>query len=362
MKAVADRALERETGARGLRSIIEEILLEVQFELPSRRDVKKCVVTKETVERGVKPTLVTEGRPKRRRLRPPSQPDRVNRTHPCRGQGAGHMRWWVIVAAMLAVAVVLGGSRAVVAQQGGESDCMNFPLGAVPAYSVITRADFQQESGDQRDGVVVGGNADFKYGSIGNDLPLNPVRVDLAVAGNLVATYPGLNKGSATYGGTLTPPDWKPSNGTVTKAAPPFDVAALFDGLVVRSASWATLEAKDPINGSFDGEVALRGTNADRNVFKMSRSWLAGAKVITIDVPAGSTTLVNLTDEGEYSAAQPAGREVHQRRQPANDLVELLRGHEPQAGGRLGVVAGHDPGAVRDRSTAGLPMFTARSS
>jgi ATP-dependent Clp protease ATP-binding subunit ClpX len=60
LRAVADRALERETGARGLRSIIEEILLEVQFELPSRRDVKKCVVTKETVERGVKPTLVTE--------------------------------------------------------------------------------------------------------------------------------------------------------------------------------------------------------------------------------------------------------------------------------------------------------------
>src|SRR3712207_8971401 len=37
LKAVADRALERETGARGLRSIIEEVLLEVQFELPSRR-------------------------------------------------------------------------------------------------------------------------------------------------------------------------------------------------------------------------------------------------------------------------------------------------------------------------------------
>ena len=47
---VADKALERETGARGLRSIIEEILLEVQFELPSRRDVKKVVVTKEKVE------------------------------------------------------------------------------------------------------------------------------------------------------------------------------------------------------------------------------------------------------------------------------------------------------------------------
>ncbi|HLW95376.1 MAG TPA: ATP-dependent Clp protease ATP-binding subunit ClpX, partial [Solirubrobacteraceae bacterium] len=58
--AVAERALERETGARGLRSIIEEVLLEVQFELPSRRDVKKCVVTLETVERNLPPTLVTE--------------------------------------------------------------------------------------------------------------------------------------------------------------------------------------------------------------------------------------------------------------------------------------------------------------
>ena len=35
----------------------------MQFELPSRRDVKKCVVTKETIERGLKPTLVTEAAP-----------------------------------------------------------------------------------------------------------------------------------------------------------------------------------------------------------------------------------------------------------------------------------------------------------
>jgi ATP-dependent Clp protease ATP-binding subunit ClpX len=61
--AIADKALERETGARGLRSIIEEILLEVQFELPSRRDVKKVVVTRETVSQGLPPTLVTEAAP-----------------------------------------------------------------------------------------------------------------------------------------------------------------------------------------------------------------------------------------------------------------------------------------------------------
>src|ERR671914_601050 len=63
LQAIADRALDRETGARGLRSILEETLLDVQFELPARRDVRKCVVTKETIEKGLKPTLVTEAAP-----------------------------------------------------------------------------------------------------------------------------------------------------------------------------------------------------------------------------------------------------------------------------------------------------------
>src|SRR5918992_976035 len=61
--AIADKALERETGARGLRSILEETLLDVQFELPSRRDVSKCVVTRETIEMGNRPTLVTQAAP-----------------------------------------------------------------------------------------------------------------------------------------------------------------------------------------------------------------------------------------------------------------------------------------------------------
>ena len=58
---IADKALERETGARGLRSIIEHALLDVMFELPSRKDVSKCVITKETIQRHLKPTLVTTG-------------------------------------------------------------------------------------------------------------------------------------------------------------------------------------------------------------------------------------------------------------------------------------------------------------
>jgi ATP-dependent Clp protease ATP-binding subunit ClpX len=60
LNAIADKALERETGARGLRSIMEAALLNVMFELPSRDDVRKCVVTRETIEKGLPPTLVTE--------------------------------------------------------------------------------------------------------------------------------------------------------------------------------------------------------------------------------------------------------------------------------------------------------------
>ncbi len=60
LAAIAAKALERGTGARGLRSIIEESLMGVMFDLPSRRDVRKCVITRETIEKGIDPTLVTE--------------------------------------------------------------------------------------------------------------------------------------------------------------------------------------------------------------------------------------------------------------------------------------------------------------
>ncbi len=57
--AISTKALDRGTGARGLRSIIEESLMGVMFDLPSRRDVTKCVITRESIEKGIDPTLVT---------------------------------------------------------------------------------------------------------------------------------------------------------------------------------------------------------------------------------------------------------------------------------------------------------------
>ena len=59
LDAIATAALKLETGARGLRSIIESALINVMFELPSRRDVTKCVVTREVIEKRIDPTLVT---------------------------------------------------------------------------------------------------------------------------------------------------------------------------------------------------------------------------------------------------------------------------------------------------------------
>jgi len=55
---IAKKAIERKTGARGLRSIIEGIMLDVMFELPSREDIKKCVITKEAVLGEKKPELL----------------------------------------------------------------------------------------------------------------------------------------------------------------------------------------------------------------------------------------------------------------------------------------------------------------
>jgi ATP-dependent Clp protease ATP-binding subunit ClpX len=56
--AIADLAMLRGTGARGLRAIIEEVLLNVMFDVPSREDVAKVVVTAEVVRDNVNPTLV----------------------------------------------------------------------------------------------------------------------------------------------------------------------------------------------------------------------------------------------------------------------------------------------------------------
>ena len=63
LEAIADKAIERKTGARGLRAILEETMLDVMYEIPSREDVGLCTITKECVTEN-KPPLLTPALPK----------------------------------------------------------------------------------------------------------------------------------------------------------------------------------------------------------------------------------------------------------------------------------------------------------
>lgn len=61
---IAEEAIRRKTGARGLRSIMEDIMLDIMYELPHRSDIAKCVVTKEVVQNREEPIIVTSDRKK----------------------------------------------------------------------------------------------------------------------------------------------------------------------------------------------------------------------------------------------------------------------------------------------------------
>lgn len=67
VEAIADKAMERGTGARGLRAIIEEVLLNVMYDVPSRTDIGKVVVTGDVVSDHVNPTLVPREAPKKKK-------------------------------------------------------------------------------------------------------------------------------------------------------------------------------------------------------------------------------------------------------------------------------------------------------
>src|SRR6185436_10976140 len=60
IEAAAELALSRKTGARALRSIIEESLLDVMYDIPERTDVRRCIITEEVIREGRQPLLLTK--------------------------------------------------------------------------------------------------------------------------------------------------------------------------------------------------------------------------------------------------------------------------------------------------------------
>ncbi len=62
LDAIVQNALVRKTGARALRSIVENVLLDIMYELPTLEKVDKCLITEETVLRGNKPVFIESDR------------------------------------------------------------------------------------------------------------------------------------------------------------------------------------------------------------------------------------------------------------------------------------------------------------
>ena len=58
LEAIVDKAIERKTGARGLRSIIEEIMRDIMFDIPSNEKIEKCIITRDTVVNNAGPKIV----------------------------------------------------------------------------------------------------------------------------------------------------------------------------------------------------------------------------------------------------------------------------------------------------------------
>lgn len=71
-KSIARRAIDRKTGARGLRSIMEAILLDTMFDLPSMNGVQEVVISKEVVDGEAKPLLIYSDREKPAKVAPAS--------------------------------------------------------------------------------------------------------------------------------------------------------------------------------------------------------------------------------------------------------------------------------------------------
>lgn len=74
LEAVAKRAIERKTGARGLRSILEEVMLDIMYEIPSMNNVEKVIISKECILEGAKPELIyNENRVPLRKTKKPTK-------------------------------------------------------------------------------------------------------------------------------------------------------------------------------------------------------------------------------------------------------------------------------------------------
>ncbi|HID02401.1 MAG TPA: ATP-dependent Clp protease ATP-binding subunit ClpX, partial [Desulfobacterales bacterium] len=68
MVAIAQKALKRKSGARGLRSVMEEAMLDVMYELPSKKNVQECVISEQVINDGDYPVILYSNEPEKKQL------------------------------------------------------------------------------------------------------------------------------------------------------------------------------------------------------------------------------------------------------------------------------------------------------
>lgn len=69
LEAIVEKAIERNTGARGLRSIIEDIMRDIMFDVPTNPKIEKCIITKDTVNKKTGPELVINEKKEAKRVK-----------------------------------------------------------------------------------------------------------------------------------------------------------------------------------------------------------------------------------------------------------------------------------------------------
>ena len=217
--------------------------------------------------------------------------------------GRGPARWVVGVAGLSLVASSLAwssGSSSVDAQSVPDSaSCDGDIATTLGSLSVLTERDLSLTSGSIGSQVVVGGEATLQGWSIGGDLVADSTRVDLMVAGDIVANNGRTLSGAITYGGTASSTLWALDD-QVSQALPVVDASAVADAFRGSSAAWADLDATGSVTDVNPWWTTLRleGDDPDVNVFRISADELQTARGLELRVPLESTALVVVDGAG----------------------------------------------------------------
>jgi choice-of-anchor A domain-containing protein len=200
---------------------------------------------------------------------------------------------WIVAGA---VAAALIGSAPAQAQECGG-------LGVASDFVAFAHGNFSASNTQIAGRVAAGGDVSLSGYGLGSALPYDPSRVDLIVGGDLAASNGSVQNGGVTYGGSVSGQVY--AAGPVRQAEPPFSFDEAFQTLRERSAQWYDLPANGSISGPTYGALTLTGTDPDLNVFSVTAAKLQSAQRITIDVPSGSTTLVNVSGSTYTTTAYP---------------------------------------------------------